>query len=354
VKKNRIIFALILIGLTAVLTMYFFHFNQIPGNDIAEENSIEVVASGLDTPWGIDFLPDGTLIFTEREGIISMIKTGEVTKLISIAAKETGESGLSGIAVDPNFTENKFIYVYYTADTGNRVSKLILEGTSIAEEMILLDNIPSARHHDGGRIKFGPDGKLYVTTGDAGDPQLAQDASSLAGKILRMEKDGSIPADNPFSNYVYSLGHRNPQGLAWDEEGEMYSSEHGPTRNDEINVIHKGGNYGWPAECDEEVEFTNPIRCFSEFTLAPGSLAYFDNELYVSGLRGSQIRKLSIIGKGGDEDPRIADKGEIINDLGRLREVVVHEGFLYFSTSNKDGRGLPRGDDDKILRIKLE
>jgi len=164
-----------------------------------------------------------------------------------------------------------------------------------------------------------------------------------------MNKDGSIPEDNPFGNYVYSYGHRNPQGLVWNGEGKMFSSEHGPTRNDEVNIIIKGENYGWPMECVESGEFINPIRCFTEFTIAPGGLAYYGDTLYVPGLRGTQLRKLNL-----DESySKVLSEEELFSDLGRIREVTVHEGYLYFTTSNYDGRGIPKINDDKILRVKI-
>ena len=301
----------------------------------------EIVVNGLDTPWAIDFLPDDTMIFTERGGRVSVLDEG-VRVIANIEVSEVSESGLSGIAVDPDFEENRFVYVYYTHSSGNRISRFVFN-EKLEEETILLDNIPSARFHDGGRIKFGPDGLLYITTGDATDPSSAQDIDSLSGKILRMNKDGSVP-DNPFGNYVYSYGHRNPQGIAW--RGDvMYSAEHGPTRNDEVNIIEKGGNYGWPiVQCDETSEYIDPIRCFSEFTLAPGGTAIHENDLYVTGLRGSQVRKIGL--DDGKEE-------ELFSELGRIRDVVVHNGYIYIATSNRDGRGVPRVNDDKIVRFKV-
>jgi len=318
-------------------------------SDKYEDYELEIIAENLDTPWSIDFLPDDTSIFTERGGNVGIIKDKKTMIIAALDVNEVSESGLLGITVDPDYKKNNFIYVYYTYDAGNRVSRFTLEDETLSEETILLDNIPNAKFHDGGRVKFGPDGKLYITTGDAVQPSSAQDINSLAGKILRMNKDGSIPEDNPFRNYVYSYGHRNPQGLAWNEEGKLFSSEHGPTRNDEINIITLGGNYGWPQECTESGDFMNPIRCFTEFTIAPGSLAYHENNLYVSGLRGTQLRKLTL-----DEDnSNVLGEEELFTDLGRIREVVVHGGYLYFTTSNYDGRGIPRINDDKIMRVKI-
>lgn len=310
----------------------------------------EIVVENLDTPWAIDFLPEGRIIFTERSGRVSVFN-GKLVSAGNIKVSERGESGLLGIAVDLEFAENRFVYLYYTHENGNRVSRFVLK-EGLEDERILLDNIPGAPFHDGGRIKFGPDGKLYVTTGDATSPSLAQDVNSLAGKVLRMNKDGSVPEDNPFGNYVYSYGHRNPQGIAWHPlTKELYASEHGPARNDELNVIVKGGNYGWPnAECGEVSDtYKNPIRCFADFTLAPSGIAFYNNELYVSGLRGTQLRRIVF-----DKDYKtILREEELFSDLGRIREVVEHEGYLYISTSNKDGRGIPKLNDDKIIRLRL-
>ena len=218
-------------------------------------------------------------------------------------------------------------------------------------EVILLDNIPIARFYDGGRIKFGPDGKLYITTGDATNPSTAQDLNSLAGKILRINPDGTIPGDNPFGNYVYSYGHRNPQGISWNSNGELYSSEHGPSRNDEINIIVAGANYGWPDKCSEQegINDVEPIRCYTKFTLAPSGIAFFEGDLYVASLRGTQLRRIIF-----NEDYRTnIDEEELFSNLGRIREVVEHDGYLYISISNRDGRGIPRIGDDKIIRVKI-
>jgi len=316
-----------------------------PGKNAFE---IEILVENLDTPWAIDFLPDERMIFTERPGRVSIFDGKTVDIVGNIPVSEVSESGLLGIAVDPEFEENNYVYVYYTHDGGNRISRFVLK-EQLQDETILIDNIPRARFHDGGALKFGPDGKLYATTGDATLPSTAQEIDSLAGKILRLNKDGTIPQDNPFRNYVYSYGHRNPQGLAWHPQtGKLYSSEHGPTRNDELNIIVKGGNYGWPKECDNlEAGFTNPIRCFMEFTLAPGAISFYNNDLYVAGLRGKQLRKIIF------RDEKIVQEEELFNDLGRIREVVEHKGNLYITTSNRDGRGIPSINDDKIIKIKV-
>ncbi|PIN75026.1 quinoprotein glucose dehydrogenase [Candidatus Woesearchaeota archaeon CG10_big_fil_rev_8_21_14_0_10_37_12] len=317
---------------------------------VEDTNDFEVLVSGLDTPWAIDFLPDGKMIFSEREGRVSILDKGVVREVGTIDVSELSESGLMGVAVDPEFNTNRFVYLYYTHETGNKVSRFTLND-QLENELVLLDNIPSAIYHDGGRIKFGPDGKLYITTGDATEPSSAQDLNSVAGKILRINKDGTIPDDNPFGNYVFSYGHRNSQGIAWHPvTNDLFVSEHGPTRNDEINIITKGKNYGWPAECTGVPDgFTNPIRCFTEFTLAPAGIAIHNNVLYVAALRGAQVRMLVL----GDDHKTIVEEKVLFNDLGRVRDVVMHDGYLYIATSNWDGRGIPHSGDDKILRIKL-
>ena len=337
----------VLVGIFILLGFFYLTNPKIEQNGF----EIEILAENLDTPWAIDFLPDGRMIFTERNGRVSILENEDIKVVAKINVSEVSESGLLGITVDTDFNKNNFVYVYYTHQNGNRVSKYVLD-EKLENERILLDNIPNARFHDGGRLKFGPDGKLYITTGDATVPSSAQDVNSLAGKILRMSKDGSIPTDNPFGNYVYSYGHRNPQGLAWHPlSKELYASEHGPTRNDEINFISKGENYGWPIEeCDKTAEYAKPLRCYAEFTLAPSGIAFYNNDLYVAGLRGTQLRKIVL-----DKDHKtILYEEELFSDLGRVREVVEHDGYLYIATSNKDGRGIPRANDDKIIRIKLD
>ncbi len=338
----------IIIILSSVLLFIFSIplFNKV--TERAEtELALEVLVTDLDTPWAIDFLPDGKLIFTERPGKVNIFDGKEKIIIAEITVSEISESGLLGIAVDPEFNKNNFIYLYYTNQNGfNQVSRFVLENNKLIDETILLNNIPSAQFHDGGRIKFGPDGKLYITTGDATVPSSAQDIASLAGKILRINKDGTVPEDNPFGNYVWSYGHRNPQGLAWNN-GTLYEAEHGPTRNDEINIIEKGKNYGWPQECDKSADFINPIRCFTEFTLAPAGIAFYKGDLYVAGLRGTQLRRLVL-----DIDGKILKEEELFSELGRIREVVAHDDYLYIATSNRDGRGIPRPGDDKIIRIK--
>ena len=343
--KRNIVFAII-----ALFVLVVILFILILPKPIGQSGyEAEIIAENLDTPWAIDFLPDGRMILTERHGRVSILDNGELKVAGNIAVSEVSESGLLGVAVDPEFSKNRFVYFYYTHENGNRVSGFVLN-ENLEDEFVILDNIPNARFHDGGRIKFGPDGKIYITTGDATNPSSAQDINSLAGKILRINKDGTVPEDNPFGNYVYSYGHRNPQGIAWHPaSGELYASEHGPTRNDEINIIKKGQNYGWPAECYESSGYIDPIRCYTEFTLAPAGIAFYKNDLYVAALRGAQLRRI-ILDKG---HKTILKEEELFSSMGRIREAVERNGYLYISTSNKDGRGIPAANDDKIIRIRI-
>jgi len=356
-QKKRYIITIIIL----IIVIFIFFRSQVSLGDSEDSgfgvsvdsekvSDFEVLASNLEIPWAIDFLPDNRIIFTQRPGKVSILNNGKLEVVGEIDVSHVQESGLLGIAVDPDFKQNKYLYLYYTHQTGNRISRFVLND-KLKEEFILLDDIPRARFHDGGRLKFGVDGKLYATTGDATEPSSAQDINSLAGKILRMNKDGSIPDDNPFGNYVYSYGHRNSQGIAWNSKNELFASEHGPTRNDEINFIEKGKNYGWPfIECNEiSNEYENAVRCFSEFTLAPSSIAFYNDDLYVVGLRGKQLRKITL-----DSNYKVIKEEVIINDLGRIRDVVSHGDYLYIATSNRDGRGIPRIGDDKIIRVRYK
>lgn len=325
-----------------------------------EKPTEEIIATGLDTPWEIAFLPDNSMLVTERSGNLVHI-TKDKTKIEIPGVIETSEGGLLGMALHPNFNANKRIYFYYTTDTAGRTINTVesykFENGELTDKKIIITNIPGSSNHDGGRIAFGPDNLLYITTGDAGNEESAQDSSALSGKILRLMDDGSVPADNPFGNAVYSFGHRNPQGLAWDSKGRLWSTEHGPSGFasgfDELNRIDKGKNYGWPViQGDEEQNnMVSPIvNSGKKETWAPAGLAYFRNGFYFAGLRGQTLYKANLDDSGGYQSLSALLTGK----YGRLRAVVAGpDDSLYISTSNTDGRGTPQTGDDKIIKLKF-
>ena len=320
---------------------------------------MEVVARRLETPWALAFASDGRLFVAERPGRIRLVAGGRLQRkpVAVLKVVERGESGLMGLALDPRFDDNGFLYVCYTADIGggrgvNRVGRLTFRDGVAANEVVLLDRLPAAEMHDGCRLKFGPDGKLYFTIGDAGVPELAQRLESLAGKILRVNADGSVPADNPFAGSpVYSLGHRNPQGLAWDREGRLIASEHGPTGRDKINLIRPGANYGWPRVRGKagDARYVDPLIESGDDTWAPSGIAILDDELFVAGLRSQQLLRMSL-----GRDLEVTRTTSLLEQTyGRLRDVVVGpEGALYVTTSNRDRTTTDiDDDDDRILKV---
>jgi glucose/arabinose dehydrogenase len=330
----------------------------------------------LDTPWQIAFAPDGRMFFTERPGRVRVLENGVLKTWLDITnIVEISESGLLGIALDPNFTTNGYVYIAYTYTTpqwqfNNRLVRC-KENSSTkkgAEEKILIDGIRGQRNHNGGPIKFGPDGKMYWTVGDGFDDQKPQDLNSLNGKILRLNTDGTFPADNPFPNsYIWTYGHRNVQGLAWQEgTNNLFVTEHGPSSptdccRDEINIIDKGKNYGWPTITGTQTapNMVSPIYTSGvAVTWAPAGAIFVKNGkwkgsfLFV-GLRGETLYRAVI-------DP--ADKRKIIRveeylkqTYGRLRDIAEgSDGKFYICVSNKDGRGTPKASDDRIITLTIE
>jgi glucose/arabinose dehydrogenase len=326
------------------------------------------IASGLDTPWALAFAPDGRLFVTERGGQLRVIEHGQLRSepLATLAdVRESAEGGLMGLAVDPNFPAEPYLYTMYTYEGSNgprnRVVRLRLDENSAREDAVLIDDLPASRIHDGGRVEFGPDGLLYVSAGDAAEPSRAQDGGSPAGKILRIGRDGSIPADNPNAGSpVYSLGHRNSQGFAWQPgSGRLYATEHGPSGNDEVNLLEPGQNYGWPDAQgpDHPAPFRTPLAVYSP-AVAPAGATFYDSEaipqwrgsFFFASLRGEHLRRLVF----DEADPRriVADEQLYQREYGRLRDVAQGpDGALYVATSNRDGRGSPSADDDRVLRI---
>lgn len=365
-------YILIVVFITFILALYLHYLantNKVKvtetisptRNEQASNNAIpqvSIIAENLDTPWSLVFLPDKNILVTERPGRVQRIdQSGKLSLVATLPqVKEIGEGGLLGMVLHPQFTINHYIYFYYTysengANTLNRVVRMKYDNGKLSDEKIMIDKIPGAPNHNGGRFRFGPDDLLYITTGDAQAPSLAQDTSSLAGKILRMTDEGKVPGQNPFHNYVYSYGHRNPQGIAWSTNGQLWETEHGPsgieTGNDEINKIISGKNYGWPTIRGTQTHagMETPVK-ESGFlhAWAPGSLAILNHKLYFSGLKGEALYMF---------DPQTNIVQEYLkSEYGRIREVIVGpDETLYITTSNNDGRGSPQNDDDKIIRV---
>ena len=343
---------------------------QITVTEISQDVSVETVVQNLEVPWAIAFAPDGRIFVTERPGRIRVIRDGNLRREAFAVLDQVvsiSESGLMGIAVHPDFADNHYLYVCYTyqsrrGELRNRVARLTdVDGVG-KDHQIILDDIPGSRNHNGCRIAFGPDRKLYVTTGDAQDRDRAQDLDSLAGKVLRLDADGSIPQDNPFiASYVYTFGHRNPQGLDWHPAtGDLFITEHGPDRNDEINILEPGRNYGWPAVTGRarSDEFVGALVAFTP-TLAIAGAAFYSGDilhpswqgsLVFATLKGSQLRRLVL----SPPTFQSIESSQVLvdRDYGRLRAVAVSpQGYLYFTTSNRDGRGQRRPGDDQLLRL---
>lgn len=323
--------------------------------------AVSVTARDLNVPWDIVFLPDGDMLVTERPGTLKRI--GKHAATIAFPhILNVGEGGLMGVALHPNFSQNHYIYLYFTtvddAAKQNRISRFRLEGDGLIDEKVIVDGIPAALYHDGGQVAFGPDGMLYLTTGDAESPALAQNLNTLAGKTLRFTPDGAVPADNPFGTPIWSYGHRNAQGIAWDAQGRLWETEHGRSGAlsglDELNLIEKGKNYGWPTIQGDQMQagLVTPVKNSGpNYTWAPSGIAYAGDRLFFAGLRGSALYE-AVLGADG----KITDiRRHLEKAYGRLRAVVVGpDGYLYISTSNRDGRGTPSAGDDKILKVYPE
>jgi glucose/arabinose dehydrogenase len=388
---------LVIVGISSILALFFFN-NYLAlnkSNPLATTQSIfvgqsptaptdsnaaeiaytiEEVAANLYVPWSLVFTSENRILVTERNGAIRVIENQQLKPdpLISFPEVDsTGEEGLMGMVLDPNYTNNKYLYVCLAypknGDLYDKVIRLVDNGSTASIDKTIIDDIPAARFHAGCELSFGPDGKLYISTGDATDKNIAQDLNSLGGKILRINSDGSIPSDNPFPlSTVWSYGHRNPQGLAWHPTtNQLFSTEHGPSvfdgpaGGDEINIITKGANYGWPVVSHQKtapdmtpwlLEFTPAVAPASAHFYTGTTVPQFQNNLLVGLLKGEGILRVVL------EAPNFTNVSQyqkIPNiEVGRIRDLTTGpDGNLYFTTSNRDGRGTIRDNDDKIYRL---
>lgn len=335
---------------------------------------VEKVVGGLEVPWSIVWAPDGRMIFTERAGRVRVFENGALRPqplFVVTDVEQTGETGLMSVALHPQFSTNKFIYLSY--GYGNRGSRVRVVRYREAPEgfvdrKVIIEDIPAAQFHAGCRIRFGPDGKLYITTGDATDRQLAQKLDSIAGKTLRLNDDGTVPQDNPFVGQqnarpeIWSVGHRNAQGLDFQPGSDlMFQTEHGPSGfdgpggGDEVNIVEKGKNYGWPIIHHTQtrsgleaplLEYTPACAPASGMFYRGSVFPKFKGNYFFGCLRGEMLIRVALDGR------RVLGQEGVVKEYGRIREVAEGpDGYLYFSTSNKDGRGKPASDDDRIMRI---
>lgn len=354
----------------------------MPENQIVETASgdakfrVETFATGLEVPWAFAWLPSGDMLVTERPGRVRIIEKGKLRAepVFTVPDVEpSGESGLMDITLHPDFTKTNFVYLGYAYNKDGKRVKVMrykYSGGNFTEPKVIIEDLPSAANHAGMRCRFGPDKKLYVTTGDATDWDLAQDNMSLAGKTLRLNDDGTVPRDNPFvgrQGYraeIFSTGHRNAQGLAWQpSSGLMFQTEHGPSSfegkgsgGDEVNIVERGLNYGWPEihHTEKREGMVSPLLEYSP-ACAPASAAFYNGSIFPAFkgnfffgcLRGARIIRVRL-----DSRKVVTQENLLDGTFGRIREIAEGpDGYIYFSTSNRDGRGSPAKEDDRIMRI---
>lgn len=345
---------------------------------VSKEPQVEVYAKNLEVPWSMAFTPDKRMLVTERAGRIRVIDKNGVLQAKPLATVSDviskGESGLLGLALHPDYAKNKWLYICYTKKSGEQLIEVVKRfkesPEGIIDEKIIVNNIPAHTNHDGCRLKFGPDNKLYITTGDASNRELAQKLDSLAGKTLRLNDDGSVPNDNPFVGKknaraeIWSFGHRNAQGLAWQPQTNlMFQTEHGPSGfdgpggGDEINIVERGKNYGWPLihHTMAQKNLESPLLEYTPAIAPAGATFYtgtlipkWHNNFFFVNLRGQKIIRVQLDGR------KVLATEELYHkSYGRIRDIIEGpDGALYFATSNKDGRGNPNSEDDRIMRIK--
>jgi len=313
-----------------------------------------VLARGLEVPWGLAFLPRGDALVAERTTgrIYRVRRTGGKRLVGRVPTDAQGEGGLLGLAVHPGFARGRnWVYAYVTTATDNRIIRMRFANNRLGPRRLVLAGIPKGFVHNGGRLRFGPGGMLFASTGDAQDTSLAQDRRSLAGKILRLTPTGAVPRGNPFGNHVWSLGHRNVQGLVVDDKGRMWASEFGQNRLDEMNRIVKGGNYGWPGVegSDGPGGFRDPFVTWTPDECSPSGITTAKGWAYVAALRGQSLWAVKLNGARAGRRVRLLE-----GRFGRIRTVErAPDGSLWIATSNRDGRGRPTADDDRVIRLVL-
>jgi glucose/arabinose dehydrogenase len=330
---------------------------------------VQTLITNVQIPWALAFAPDGRLFFTERPGRVRVVQNGALLAQPALTlpdALDGGEGGVLGLALHPAFAQNRLVYLAYTrvrqdGSTVNRIMRYRESSNTLTQSTVLLDDITASSGHDGARVRFGPDGKLYVTFGDAGVPDYAQNLAVYAGKILRLNDDGTTPADNPFGSPVWSWGHRHPQGIDWHPTtGDMWATEHGNIGNDELNLIQRGQNYGWPVieAAETRPDMVAPVLFYPPPSIAPSGLSFytstripqFTRNIFFATLRGEHLHRV-VLSPSAPRVP-IAEEQLFQGRFGRIRDVVTGpDGAIYFCTSNRDGRTVPGPADDRIARI---
>ncbi|GAA1141606.1 PQQ-dependent sugar dehydrogenase [Kribbella jejuensis] len=311
------------------------------------------VATGIQVPWGLAFLPDKSALVAERDsGKVVRVAGGQVSDVgVVDGVKSSSEGGLLGLAVDPGYPGRPYIYAYYSGEGANRIARITYRDGKLSDQQVILDGIPEAPIHNGGRLRFGPDGFLYAGTGDGADRPNSQDDNSLGGKILRITTDGKAAPGNPDGRVWITKGHRNVQGLAFDGS-QLYASEFGQNTWDELNVITPGSNYGWPAaEGMEGLDgMTDPIAQWHTADASPSGIAFAKGYIFMAALRGQRLWAIPVANGKRIGEPQAF----FTNRYGRLRTVeAAPDGSLWVTTSNTDGRGQPRAGDDRILRVTI-
>lgn len=361
-KKLRIVGIIAALAVSVLILSSPYEPPPIPEPNLQESGNefVEILATNLKKPWAIA-LADDRIFITEKNGKVRVFESNTLLDepLATLRTVDVFGGGLLGITVHPDFANNHFLYVYYTyeedGELWNKILKIKESENKLQDAETILDKIPGSKFSNGGVLKFGPDNKLYVSTGAGLDSShAAQDLNSLAGKILRLNDDGSFPDDNPFPNSpIFSYGHSNPRGMAWDKNGSLYVSELGPSKNDEINLVRGGQNYGWPIQqCSNGEEFVDAIACYDP-RIEPGGIVFYagdkldlQNDMIMAVMAPKHLDKLEINENG------IISQNSILSGLGRIRDVMEGaDGYLYLITSNTDGKGFPDSKDDRLVRI---